>query len=292
MRFEISHFTEYHYAAPVKLGAHLLRLRPREDGSQRLVDFRLHVEPRPVGISLQWEPDGNVALVARFGEPCRLLRIHAQSSVETHRANPFDFVITEPSLFTLPALYSACHQAVLSPSLSGGAGPAVRKFAEDVARDVEFDTLRFLWELNSRIFKTLRVVLRMTGLPMDPEMCLEMGEGACRDLALVFIWACRHMGLAARFVSGYQMTDPNGEERHMHAWAEVFLPGGGWRGFDPTHGIAIDEHFVPVAASPLPLLATPVEGGYLPASVESTMRVVLDVRSSCAYPAEPSAIVG
>ncbi|MCW5962448.1 MAG: transglutaminase family protein [Bryobacterales bacterium] len=290
MRFEISHFTEYHYSEPVKLGAHYLRLRPREDGTQRLVDFRLHLEPRPAGMSLQTEPDGNVALVARFADPARLLRIHTQCIVETHRANPFDFVITERGASTLPMRYSPSHQAVLGPALDGVAGPRVRQLAEDVAREVNFDTLRFLSELNNRVYRTMRVVLRMTGQPMDPESCLELGEGACRDLALVFMAACRHMGVASRFVSGYQMTDPNGAERHMHAWAEVFLPGGGWRGFDPTHGIAIDEHFVPVAASPDPLLATPIEGGYVPASAESTMHVVLDVLSSCAFPAVPATL--
>ncbi|MCU0228986.1 MAG: transglutaminase family protein, partial [Bryobacterales bacterium] len=145
-------------------------------------------------------------------------------------------------------------------------------------------------ELNSRPFRTMRVVIRRDGEPMDPELCLELQEGACRDLTQVFVGACRHMGIAARFVSGYQMTDPNGDERHMHAWAEVFLPGGGWRGYDPTHGIAVDEHFVPVAASPNPLLATPVDGSYRPCSVAASMQVLLDVRSSCAYPVAAPAL--
>lgn len=290
MRFEISHFTEYHYAEPVRLSAHLLRLRPREDGTQRLLDFRVNLEPKPIGVSVQTEPDGNVALVARFGHPTRLLRIHTQSSVETHRTNPFDYVVTERGAMVLPVQYHPCQQSVLAPSLSSCAGPRVRQLAADVARDVDSNTLSFLWELNQRLHRTLRVVFRKWGSPMDPELCLELGEGACRDLALVFIGACRHLGLAARFVSGYQMTDPSESEHHMHAWAEVFLPGGGWRGYDPTHGIAVDEHFVPVAASPYPLLATPVEGTYLPGSVESSMRVVLDVRSSCAYPVSVSSI--
>ncbi len=290
MHFEISHFTEYRYEEPVKLAAHYLRLRPREDGTLRLLDFGLNLEPRALGISLQTEPDGNVALVARFGDVSRVLRIHARSTVETHRSNPFDFVITDPGALLVPLQYGPCQRAVLAPSLAGEAGPRVREFSDTIARDVGFDTLRFLWELNCRLFRTVRVVIRHTGAPMDPELCLELGEGACRDLAQVFIGACRHMGIAARFVSGYQMTDPNGEERHMHAWAEVFLPGGGWRGYDPTHGIAVDEHFVPVAASPNPLLATPVDGGFRPSSVQASMHVVLDVRSSCAYPAATPAL--
>ncbi len=287
MRFEISHFTEYRYAEAVKLSPQYLRLRPREDGTVRLLDFRLHLEPRAVNVSLQSEPDGNVALVAWFGEPVRLLRIHTESVVETSRENPFDYVISELPARTLPLRYNPQQQGVLAPALAGSAGPGVRKLAEEVAAQAEFDTLRFLNALNRRLFESTRVVVRKTGGPLDPEECLTLGEGACRDLAVVFASACRHMGIAARFVSGYQMTDPETEERHMHAWAEVFLPGGGWRGFDPTHGIAVDKHFVPVAASPNPQLVTPVQGVYTPASVASTLSVSLDVRSACIYPAIP-----
>lgn len=285
MHFEISHFTEYHYREKVTLGTHYLRLRPREDGSQRLHDFRLHLEPLASGISLQFEPDGNLAMVARFTEPTRLLRIHTVSTVETHRKNPYDFVVTEPGAFSLPMEYRAPLRAVLGPSLNVDAGNGVQSLAEQIAAEAGHDTLGFLGLLNAHLFRTMSVVVRPTGGPLDPEECLANNEGACRDLALVFMKACRYMGIASRFVSGYQMTDPNGPEGHMHAWAEVFLPGGGWRGFDPTHGIAVDDQFVPVAASPDPLLATPVEGGYSPTSVESTMRVLLDVRSSCAFPA-------
>ena len=284
MLFEISHFTEYLYAEPVTLGTHYLRLRPREDASQRLHRFRLDLEPRAAGVSMQLEPDGNVALVARFAQPTRLLRIHASSRVETHRQNPYDFVITEPGVFVLPVSYPEELGMVLEPARERVGGPRVAALAETVAAECGFDTLQFLARLNTHLFQTLKVVVRPTGTPMDPEDCLACAEGACRDLTMVFMSACRHMGLAARFVSGYQMTDPNEQEHYMHAWAEVFLPGGGWRAYDPTHGIAVDEHFVPVAASPLPLLATPVEGAYSPQEVGCTMRVILDVRSSCPLP--------
>ncbi|MCU0228755.1 MAG: hypothetical protein MUF01_14060, partial [Bryobacterales bacterium] len=153
MRFEISHFTEYRYAEAVKLSPHCLRLRPREDGTLRLLDFQLNLEPRALGISLQTEADGNVALVARFAEACRVLRIHARSVVETHRVNPFDFVITDAGALTVPVRYGPCQQAVLSPALLGIAGPRVRALAEAVAAEADGDTLRFLWELNSRLFR-------------------------------------------------------------------------------------------------------------------------------------------
>lgn len=284
MLFEISHFTEYQYAEPVNLDTHYLRLRPREDGSQRLRRFRLDLEPRAAGVSMQLEPDGNVALVARFTQSVRQLRIHASSTVETHHRNPFDFVITEPGIFSLPARYRGELGMVLGPARQEVAGPRVVALAEAIAAECGFDTLQFLARLNTQLFRTMKVAVRPEGTPMDPEDCLACGEGACRDLTVVYMAACRHMGLGARFVSGYQMTDPNEQEHYMHAWAEVYLPGGGWRGYDPTHGIAVDEHFVPVAASPTPLLATPIEGAYSPAQVPCTMRVILDVRTSCPLP--------
>lgn len=284
MRFEISHFTEYRYADPVKLSPQCLRLRPREDGTLRLLDFRLNLEPRPTQVSLQSEPDGNVALIAWFGEPVQRLRVHTQSVVETSRENPFDYIITEPLARRLPMQYAPEMRRVLAPALEEPVGPTVQELAERLAAQVDFDTLQFLNALNKHLFDNTRVVVRQTGGPLDPEEHLALGEGACRDLTVTFMAACRHMGIAARFVSGYQMTDPETQERHMHAWAEVFIPGGGWRGFDPTHGIAVDKHFVPVAASPNPLLATPILGAYTPASVESHLSVLLDVRTACIYP--------
>lgn len=281
MRFEISHFTEYHYDSPVHLTPHLFRFRPREDGTQRLQLYHLHVEPAPSRISTQVEPDGNTALVAIFDKPVERLRIHSRANVETRRANPFDFVITSPETAELPAKYPDRLRPVLGPALSGQEGEGVAKFVQELIEASGRDTLGFLNLLNRRLFESFRVVVRLNGAPMSAEECLDRKEGACRDLAVVFMEACRHVGLAARFVSGYQMMEPNQEENHMHAWAETYLPGGGWRGFDPTHGIAVDEHYVPVAASPIPQLATPVEGSYSPISVPSKLKVSLDVRSSC-----------
>jgi transglutaminase-like putative cysteine protease len=115
---------------------------------------------------------------------------------------------------------------------------------------------------------------------MSAEECLAEGRGACRDLAITFMEVCREVGLAARFVSGYQMADPQ-DEQYMHAWAEVYLPGGGWRGFDPTHAKAVDGSYVPVAASPVSSLATPIEGGFSPKDTHSRIEAKLEVRSAC-----------
>jgi transglutaminase-like putative cysteine protease len=289
MHFEIAHFTEYRYSAPVLLMPQTLRLRPREDGTQRLHVFRLDVQPVPSRVSMQAEPDGNTSLLATFSAAASFLRIHAYSKVETHRVNPFDFVITELAAMQVPVTYEPRLAHALSPALTPIDAPAVYAFAQACARDAGNDTLQFLSLLNRRLWERMRVVLRLSGEPMAPDECLQCGEGACRDLAMVFVAAARHLGLAARFVSGYQMTDPNEHARYLHAWAEVYLPGGGWRGYDPTHGIAVDDRYVPVAASSYSSLAAPIDGRFTPAHVTSQMKVTLDLRSSCPVPAQTAA---
>lgn len=284
MHFEIAHFTEYRYSAPVVLTPQTLRLRPREDGTQRLHVFRLDVQPVPSRVSMQAEPDGNTSLLATFSLPVSCLRIHAYSKVETHRVNPFDFVITELTAMEVPVAYEPLLAQSLNPALTMLDAPLVHAFAQDCARDAGYDTLQFLSLLNRRLWENIRVVVRLSGEPLPPDLCLQSREGACRDLAMVFVAAARHLGLAARFVSGYQMTDPNEHERYLHAWAEVYLPGGGWRGYDPTHGIAVDDRYVPVAASAFSSLAAPIEGRYAPADASSQIRVKLDFRSSCPMP--------
>lgn len=285
MHFEISHWTEYRYQAPVLLTPHVLRLRPREDGTQRLHAFRLDMEPSPARVNAQVEPDGNTSLLAGFVQPVSHLRIHAYSKVETHRSNPYDFVITDLTAMQLPILYEPRLAYALAPAMQTIDAPLVAALAHEIAAEAEHEPLLFLALLNRRLWQTTRIVVRLAGDPLPPDECLRGGEGACRDVAMVFVAACRHLGLAARFVSGYQMTDPNEQEHHMHAWTEVYLPGGGWRGFDPTHGIAVDDRYVPVSASALSALAAPVEGRYIPAEVESHMRIRLEIRSSSPVPA-------
>jgi transglutaminase-like putative cysteine protease len=286
MHFEIAHSTEYRYDTPVVLTPQTLRLRPREDGTQRLHAFRLDVEPPPARVNLQVEPDGNTSLLTSFSSPVSHLRIRAYSKVETHRLNPFDFLITELDAMRVPVRYEARLSQSLAPALTPLDAPSVHAFAQACALDAGEDTLRFLAILNRRLWETIRVVVRLSGEPLPPEECWQRQEGACRDLAMVFVAAARHLGLAARFVSGYQMTDPNAQERYLHAWAEVYLPGGGWRGFDPTHGIAVDDRYVPVAASAFSGLAAPIDGCYSPATVASHMKVTLDIRSSCPVPSQ------
>jgi transglutaminase-like putative cysteine protease len=154
---------------------------------------------------------------------------------------------------------------------------SVTSFAESVRREVHAKTIPFLTTLNQRIAQRCRPAVRLEGDPQSPAFTLREGTGACRDLAVLFIDACRAVGLAARFVSGYYGGPTQVEQRYLHAWAEVFLPGAGWRGFDPLQGLAVADQHVPVAAAATPQAAAPIDGSLRRSGVAATLDVDLQI---------------
>jgi transglutaminase-like putative cysteine protease len=124
------------------------------------------------------------------------------------------------------------------------------------------------------------VTIREESEPQAPGMILAQRYGACRDLAVLFMDACRALGLGARFVSGYQEGDPDQEGRRLHAWAEVYIPGGGWRGYDPTHGPAVADRHVAVAAGMHPTFAAPITGTFRGTGVSSRMQADIQLSVS------------
>jgi transglutaminase-like putative cysteine protease len=141
--------------------------------------------------------------------------------------------------------------------------PDVRAFAQQVAQKADWNTLRFLGELNRNLFEGTNHVVRQTGAPLGPAETLTSRKGSCRDTAVLFCATCRAMGIAARFVSGYElgsaMQQGSGD---LHAWAEVYLQGGGWRGYDPSRGLAVADGHIPIAAASDASLAAPVTGTF------------------------------
>nr|WP_277874380.1 MULTISPECIES: transglutaminase family protein [unclassified Leptolyngbya] len=118
----------------------------------------------------------------------------------------------------------------------------------------------FLWELNQQIFNTCQHIVREQGDPFPPGLTWKTKTASCRDMTVLFIEACRAMGLAARFVSGYHEGDPDWKQRHLHAWAEVYLPGAGWRGYDPTQGLAVGDRHIALVAAPNSRTTVPISG--------------------------------
>ncbi|HWC97741.1 MAG TPA: transglutaminase family protein [Candidatus Sulfopaludibacter sp.] len=262
MRISVQHSTVYRYDARVFLEPHTIRLRPRCDASQRLLAYSLRIDPSPVGLTEFLDQEGNSATQAWFAGSVAELRLHTAFEVETLRANPFDYILPATELFSLPLAYDGPLGAALAPFTACDDAPEIRQFAEAISAENGGRTLDFLSGLTRQLFARSTQVVRDEGSPLAPEVTLRTGTGSCRDLAVLFCAVCRCKGIPARFVSGYECGTGFLDRAYMHAWAEVYLEGGGWRGYDPARGLAVTTDHVAVAAAAHPLLAAPVTGTF------------------------------
>ena len=282
MRYRIQHQTHYTYQQPIHLRQHLLRLRPRSDSAQTVRRFQVEVSPQPERQSHIVELEGNSTLGLWFAdEATATLTIKTMAEVETFRQNPFDY-LAESWAAQFPIDYPHSMATLLRPYLNHplypAAAPAIVELAQNLAHDVDGNVGFFLTTLTQRIYETCQYAVRPTGPPQAPGITWAKQLGSCRDLTVLFMEACRVVGLAARFVSGYEEGDSTVLDRDLHAWAEVYIPGGGWRGFDPTHGLAVADRHIALVASAFPSLAAPVsgstqEGGRVASSLATEVRV-------------------
>lgn len=274
MRFEISHTISYTYTAPVFIEPMTVRLRPRCNPLQKLEHYELKVEPRPAGSSDNLDLYSNNTTTLWFDDMHDHLAVHASSVVSVPDINPFDFLVIEEEALRLPINYPGSYAEVMEPySRRRYRSSMVDNFIRPVLARSGGGTTSFLLDLTVDMFEQFSKESRETGGPLHPEDTLGRRSGACRDLALLFMECCRSVGLAARFVSGYGYREDIAslEKRHMHAWAEVYLPGGGWRGFDPGIGRAVSGEHVAVAAGANPEDAAPTCGTFRGAGVQSKL---------------------
>jgi transglutaminase-like putative cysteine protease len=277
MRFLVTHSTLYRYAAPVRLGPHIVRLQPRCDGSQKLWRFDLEIDPRPAGRSACLDQDGNAVTQVWFEEATDRLLVESRFEAEPLRENPYDFLLPPAETLALPLRYGEPWRTLLLPYANSRGAPAVAAFAREVEREGGPSAMPFLAALTRRLFEEWKFTERPEGEAYPAEKSLAEREGSCRDLAALFCDACRAVGLAARFVSGYERASAGHERPTMHAWAEVYIPGAGWRGFDPTRGLAVSTGHVAVAAAAEPALAAPFSGTYHGAAA-GAIEVSLQIR--------------
>ena len=258
----MDHTTVYRYEAPVVLEPHIFRLRPRTNSAQRVLSFDLQITPPPAGTAECLDQDGNLALNAWFHSPTSALHVRSQFTAETLRENPFDYVLTGESL-TLPLWYRESLSLALAPYRNDkNVSDSVKLFATSIAAGSPGDALLFLTAANWTIYHKFRQVVRPDGPAWTSAQTLQAMEGSCRDLAVLLCDICRAMGIAARFVSGYEGASATSDHPYMHAWAEVYLPVIGWRGYDPSRGLAVSNQHIALAAGFDPELAAPVSGWY------------------------------
>lgn len=252
MHFRIQHESSYRYDVPVTLGPHVLRLTPRADGIW-LRSHRLQVHPQPVIHRPEIDPLGNAVTRVEFSGSTWQLHVRSELDLDTLPIVPLDLRL-EP----LPPVGNGGN------GLSGAAPhPEVQRFAEWLAGDVEREPVAFLDHLTRSLYTRMDRQIRPVGEARPAQETLALASGACRDLTILFLEACRSFGLSGRFVSGYQAhADTPDGQRHLHAWAEVFLPGAGWRGWDPTHGVRATDGHIALSAAPTQAGTMPIEGSF------------------------------
>ncbi|TAE31542.1 MAG: transglutaminase family protein [Candidatus Kapaibacterium sp.] len=262
MFFRISHRTRYTYTDRVFLEAQTLRLVPRTDAAQRCHSFSLELAPHFAGMAHIHDLDGNPAVQVWFDRLCDYFEVTTHAVVETFCTNPFNFLLTVSE--ELPFEYPAEMQTFLQPFLAQKSLHSdVAAFSKRIAEESNEEIMPFLSNLTIWIFNNVEQIVRNEGNAYESHITLRSCLGSCRDTAVLFMDACRARGLAARFVSGYVLYTGTAEtERHLHAWAEVYLPGAGWRAYDPSRGLAVAEAHIALASGYTPSLASPVSGVY------------------------------
>ncbi|MCQ9424717.1 transglutaminase family protein [Pseudomonas sp. LJDD11] len=275
----LHHVTHYRYERPIALGPQVVRLRPAAHSRTRILSYSLKVQPQEHFINWQQDPQGNYLARLVFPEKTRELRIEVDLVAEMVVFNPFDFFL-EPYAEKIPFAYSADEQRELSSFLEKL--PLTPKFAaylDGISRE-PLASIDFLVALNQRVHADISYLIRMEPGVQTPEQTLENASGSCRDSAWLLVQLLRHLGLAARFVSGYliqlkadvqALDGPSGTEvdfTDLHAWCEVYLPGAGWVGLDATSGLLAGEGHIPLACSPEPSSAAPISGVLEPCESE------------------------
>ncbi len=286
IRIALHHRTEYRFDREVRLAPHAVRLRPAPHCRTRVTGYSLSVEPAGHFLNWQQDPQGNHVARLVFPEPTRRLVLEVDLVAELVAINAFDFFL-EPEAERFPFAYDPVLVAELAPYLATPeqtGGPAVEAFLADFRgrgrAAAGSRSIDLLVALNLAVHKAVAYVIRMEPGVQSPAETLGLGTGSCRDSAWLLVSLARRLGLAARFCSGYLVqlvpdqkpldgpAGPTADFTDLHAWAEVYLPGAGWVGFDPTSGLLAAEGHIPLAATPDPASAAPVTGAVDPCQTE------------------------
>ncbi len=257
----ITHTTRYEFEGPVFFEPHCFRFRPAPRSHINLVKYHLDINPGPTGISEIQDPENNSVQFCWFDGTYEALNLKSVSVVEISAFNPFHFLIYPSEYISSPFNYDAKLMQTLAPYLEKiNIEDALSAMGNRMLEKSGNDTFSFLKNLNEYVFEELTVHYREKGAPLSPSDSFKSKAGSCRDLSWMLIQLLRNMGYACRFTSGYFYLAQETNEFDLHAWFEVYVPGAGWVGFDPSHGILAGTYHIPVCSSALPENTLPVIG--------------------------------
>lgn len=280
-RIRIRHLTHYVFSQPVKLSEHRLLLRPREGHDVRIASSRLEVSP---AYKTKWYRDiyGNSVGLLQVLEPANELKIQSEVLIEHYAEQPLDFLVDARAV-TFPFPFEPEDRLDLLPYQTHTWPNQVQRLKTWVEQfwqpGQSIETFLLLDRINKAIVSQFKYRVREEPGVQNPAQTLQLGGGSCRDFAALFIEACRYLGLAARFVSGYlHSTGSKDQHGSTHAWSEVYLPGAGWIGFDNTSGLVAGLEHIATAVHRHPESIPPVSGSFIgPPGVKSELHVTVDV---------------
>lgn len=278
-RMRIIHRTEYHYSTPVTFGPHTALIRPREGPDLHIESSLLEIEPRA---KVRWVRDiyGNAIALIHFTEPSRKMSLISDIHVNLYDEIPIEYLL-DPNAQSYPFQYGAEEQIEIIPYRVPSYphdGAALQRWMVDLYKPGQIiQTTDLLNNLNTRIYQSFRYIPRDEVGVQVPCQTINLGTGSCRDYAVFMMEVARHFGFAARFVTGYiQMAE--GQHGATHAWTEVYLPGAGWRGYDPTNNKQVGAEHIAVAVAREHEKASPLSGYWEgPSNSFSKMEVSVQV---------------
>jgi uncharacterized protein (DUF2126 family) len=294
----LNHWTRYRYDKAVSVGPQVIRLRPAPHCRTPILSYSLGVTP--TGHLLNWQLDAHNNHLARilFPDKTNEFVVEVELVADLSPFNPFDFFL-EPGVEDYPFEYAPELAKDLEPYRSvEPTGPLLQAFLEKLPRETR-GTISFLVDLNRRVRNEIEYVTRLDPGVQTCEQTLEERTGSCRDSSWLLVQVLRHLGIAARFISGYLIqlaaderapegpTAPQTDSSDFHAWAEVFLPGAGWIGMDPTSGLFAGEGHIPLVCTPNPSKAAPIEGTVELANVDFSYSMSIRRLNDAPRPSKP-----
>lgn len=279
MILKVEHSLFYTYADTVSLNPHYFYLSPVPNPYQQVSGFCLDVTPGADKLTRNIDQEGNIQHVCFVNTPTDKFEVKTSFVLHSEEFNSLDFIIFPFAASKIPLVYPSKHATYFELLLKvNPVCSEVQRLGDSLAAESGHDTIGFLLVVITYISSNFRYISRERGDALAPEETLRTQSGSCRDFSVLMLGLCASQGLMARFVSGYLF----GSERHqhdLHAWVEVFLPGGGWRGFDPTEGQVVDKNYIALAASLESGGISPVRGSYRAnGNVESGLETHVDIK--------------
>jgi transglutaminase-like putative cysteine protease len=274
MNLRLYHQTVYTFSNPVFLEPHMLKFKPRNCSRQRLLTFEMNIHPEPAGRYEFLDENDNQSELVWFNEKHTGLTIETHAKLRHYDVDSFGFLIYPFENNQMPVQYISSDNLNIYLQIIDNQ-PNVIKYSKYLMKLFGQNTIDFLLSVTHKLHEEIEKTVRHTGPPHPPDRTLQDKKGSCRDLAVLEMEILRNSGFATRFVSGYKFNNED-ENHELHAWVEVYIPGPGWTGFDPSTGLMAGNNYIPVSSSFLPADTMPVSGSYrgtANSSMKSTIKI-------------------